>query len=88
MAFNLGASSLTTTIKIRATDSRNCPLSGTIVLNRLPAVEGNVVEVSFVKAKGDPLEWRRLFKKVVISCKDAVFRPEDTTPLLSQMEGT
>ena len=37
--------------------------------------EGTVelLEVRFVKVKGDPLEWRRFFKKVALLCKDAVY---------------
>ena len=70
--------------KIRSTDSRRCPLSGDIMLERMSGVEGQVLEVSFVKAKGDPVEWRRLFKKVVLLCKDVVFRPDESVALLSQ----
>ncbi|KAL2261796.1 hypothetical protein VTK26DRAFT_3343 [Humicola hyalothermophila] len=32
-----------------------------------------LLEVRFVKVKGDPLEWRRFFKKVALLCKDAVY---------------
>ena len=32
-----------------------------------------LLEVRFVKVKGDPLEWRRFFKQVVLLCKDAVY---------------
>ena len=42
-------------------------------------VKGNVmkgVHKSFVKASGDPLEWRRFFKRMAVLCQDAVFRPE------------
>jgi serine/threonine-protein kinase Chk1 len=35
-----------------------------------------VLDVRFVKIKGDPLEWRRFFKKVVVLCKDGVYVPE------------
>lgn len=61
-------------VKVRTVDSRGCQLSGTIMVEL--AAEG-LVEVEFVKASGDPLEWRRLFKKVVILCRDAVYRPEE-----------
>ena len=74
----------TAAIKIRATDSRKCPMSGNIVIERMQGVEGQVLEVNFVKARGDPVEWRRLFKKIVVICKDAVFRPDDSMALLSQ----
>jgi len=61
-------------VKVRTVDSRGCQLSGSIMIE--VAAEG-LVEVEFVKASGDPLEWRRLFKKVVILCRDAVYRPEE-----------
>ncbi|KAL2129579.1 hypothetical protein VTI74DRAFT_7567 [Chaetomium olivicolor] len=32
-----------------------------------------LLEVRFVKVKGDPLEWRRFFKKVALLCRDAVY---------------
>ena len=66
----------TTWIKIRTSDSRNCLLSGDVVIERMAGAEGDLLEVNFVKAKGDPVEWRRLFKKVVVLCKDAVYKPE------------
>lgn len=72
-------------IKIRTTDTRNCPITGDVSIEIIEEVEGNLVEVNFVKAKGDPLEWRRLFKKVVILCKDAVYRPDEQPGLLSQL---
>lgn len=70
------ASNGVTWIKLRTSDSRNCLLRGDILIERLPGFEEDMFEVSFVKAKGDPVEWRRLFKKVVVLGKDAVFRAE------------
>ena len=63
-------------IKIRTADSRNCPMSGDVVIERLTSADDYILEVNFVKAKGDPVEWRRFFKKVVVLCKDAVYKPE------------
>ena len=60
-------------IKVRAQDSRACTLNGNISVE---LVAESLVEVSFVKGTGDPLEWRRLFKKVAVLCKDAVYKPE------------
>lgn len=60
-------------IKLRTSDSRGCPLSGSIMCE---AVGEGYLEIEFVKASGDPLEWRRLFKKVVVLCRDAVYVPE------------
>ena len=39
--------------------------------------EDSFLEVRFVKLKGDPLEWRRFFKKVVLLCREAVYVPGD-----------
>lgn len=61
-------------IKIKTVDSRSCQLSGSIMTE---AAGQGLVEVEFVKASGDPLEWRRLFKKIVVLCRDAVYRPEE-----------
>ena len=38
-----------------------------------------LLEIHFVKFKGDPLEWRRFFKKVVVLCKDGVFIPRSSS---------
>ncbi|EER44021.1 serine/threonine protein kinase [Histoplasma capsulatum H143] len=62
-----------TLIRIRTQDDRKCPLHGNIIIESI--TEGHV-EVEFVKVKGDPLEWRRFFKKVAILCKDVVFKPD------------
>jgi len=37
--------------------------------------EEELLEVRFIKMVGDPLEWRRLFKKVAVLCKDAIVKP-------------
>jgi len=60
-------------IPIKTRDQRNQLLVGTVNVER---VEDEVLEVRFLKAKGDPLEWRRLFKKVAVLCKDGILRPE------------
>ena len=72
---NLPVSSTATecTIRVRAHDSRGQPLSGNITAE---LVAEGLVDVSFIKGTGDPLEWRRLFKKVAVLCKDAVYKPE------------
>lgn len=61
-------------IKIKTVDSRGCLMSGSIMVG---VVAEGIIEVEFVKASGDPLEWRRFFKKMVVLCRDAVFRPEN-----------
>lgn len=62
-------------IKVRMLDDRHCSLSGDIVVDRYITGEQELLEVRFVKVKGDPLEWRRFFKKVVVLCKDGVYIP-------------
>ena len=71
-------------IKIRATDTRQCPLTGDVAIEKVAGVNAHLLEVNFVKAKGDPVEWRRFFKKVVLLCKDAVYKPDEQRGLLSQ----
>ncbi|KFZ09757.1 hypothetical protein V501_05486 [Pseudogymnoascus sp. VKM F-4519 (FW-2642)] len=64
-------------IKVKTTDGRGCSLNGDILVERYDGGSevGQLLEVRFVKIKGDPLEWRRLFKNVVILCKDGVYVP-------------
>ncbi|KAA8574963.1 hypothetical protein EYC84_004192 [Monilinia fructicola] len=62
-------------VKVRAMDSRRCGMSGEIVLDTYETEERELVEVRFVKVKGDPLEWRRFFKRVVVACKEGVYIP-------------
>ncbi|KAI9837119.1 MAG: hypothetical protein M1819_000770 [Sarea resinae] len=78
-ASNVSQSSLsgrdeTAWIKVKTTDGRHCALSGDIVVDKMLGDIG-LMEVRFVKAKGDPLEWRRFFKRVVVLCKEGVYRP-------------
>jgi serine/threonine-protein kinase CHEK1 len=61
-------------IKIRTVDGRSCAMSGKIVVC---VISEGAVEVTFLKASGDPLEWRRFFKRVAGLCQDAVCRPDD-----------
>ncbi|KAK4136665.1 Pkinase-domain-containing protein [Trichocladium antarcticum] len=59
-------------LKVRTLDGRRQGLHGDVLVERwrgAPVVCG----VRFVKVKGDPLEWRRFFKQVVLLCKDAVY---------------
>jgi serine/threonine-protein kinase CHEK1 len=64
-------------IKVRMTDERHCSLNGDIVIDKYNVgnEEQGLLEVRFVKVKGDPLEWRRFFKKVVVLCKEGVYVP-------------
>ena len=69
-------SSETVWIKIRTSDHRKCPLSGDVVIESTQYAEGVLLTVDFVKAKGDNLQWRRLFKNVVYYCREAVLIPQ------------
>ncbi|CZR55194.1 related to protein kinase chk1 [Phialocephala subalpina] len=62
-------------IKVKTLDGRQCSLSGDIVVDTYATGEAELLEVRFVKVKGDPLEWRRFFKNVVVLCKDGVYVP-------------
>lgn len=73
-------------------DSRKCPIAGDIVIESTGILkdgyegreagggeedeEGEFLECRFVKVKGDPVEWRRLFKKVCLAGKEGVWAPE------------
>ena len=59
-------------IRIVMHDSRGQGLKGSVVVERW---NQEAFEVRFVKATGDPLEWRRLFKKICVHCKDAILVP-------------
>ncbi|KAK4042223.1 kinase-like domain-containing protein [Parachaetomium inaequale] len=70
------------TLKVRTLDGRRQGLHGDVLVDRYRVLaspggeeEGEVelLEVRFVKVKGDPLEWRRFFKKVALLCRDAVY---------------
>ncbi|KAJ0167348.1 Serine/threonine-protein kinase chk1 [Colletotrichum tanaceti] len=73
---NLSAEHIVT-IKIKALDERRQSMHGEIHVDRhrLPEEE-ELLDIRFVKIKGDPLEWRRFFKKIVVLCKDGVYVPE------------
>ncbi|KAL9596684.1 MAG: hypothetical protein Q9219_005643 [cf. Caloplaca sp. 3 TL-2023] len=64
-------------LKIRTKDTRNCLMSGDIMIQKMDGIDGHMLEVNFIKVKGDPLEWRRFFKKIVVLCQDTVYKPED-----------
>ncbi len=66
-------------IKVRTLDGRGQGLHGEVLVDRFRVPGEEVVElleVRFVKVKGDPLEWRRFFKKVALLCRDAVYSGE------------
>ncbi|KAG6035818.1 hypothetical protein E4U41_005916 [Claviceps citrina] len=64
-------------IKVKAVDGRQQSLHGEIQVDKQPLPDGSdILDVRFVKIKGDPLEWRRFFKKIVVLCRDGVYVPE------------
>ncbi|RJE21166.1 Serine threonine-protein kinase CHK1, partial [Aspergillus sclerotialis] len=79
---SVGAGDSYAMIRVLTRDGRMCTLQGKIVVNAVAAgygdgsgEEGEIFEIEFLKTKGDPLEWRRFFKKVAVLCKDAVYVP-------------
>jgi len=65
------------TLRVRTTDGRRQGLHGEILVDKYYLPEDQeLLEVRFVKVKGDPLEWRRFFKKMVLLCKDGIFSNE------------
>lgn len=63
-------------VRVKMADGRRQGLNGHIVVEKVWYDEFTPYsEVRFVKASGDPLEWRRFFKNVVVSVGDVVLRP-------------
>lgn len=76
---NLQSSDHITTIRLKTVDGRNQSLHGEVMVDRFMVGESSgaeLLEVRFVKIKGDPLEWRRFFKKVALLCKDGIYKDE------------
>ncbi|ETS75188.1 hypothetical protein PFICI_13672 [Pestalotiopsis fici W106-1] len=73
----VGQGDLVATLKVKTVDGRKQSLHGEIIIDRI-RLQGDqeLLEVRFVKVKGDPLEWRRFFKNVVLLCKDGVYKPD------------
>lgn len=64
-------------VRVKMADGRRQGLNGHIVVERMVVDGHRMSEVRFVKASGDPLEWRRFFKNVVICVGEAVIvRPD------------
>ncbi|SCV02687.1 LAME_0H04170g1_1 [Lachancea meyersii CBS 8951] len=60
------------TIQVKTKDRKGWDLSGNITLFYL---ERYVVLLYFNRRKGDPLEWRRLFRSISVLCRDLIFIP-------------
>lgn len=65
----------TVNLSFMAQDRRRGLLRGVVQCNKL-ASSTQFVEVSFVRSGGDQVEWRHLFKKVVLLCRDSVYISE------------
>ncbi|KAK3393645.1 kinase-like domain-containing protein [Podospora didyma] len=64
-------------LTLKTLDGRRQSLHGTVLVSKYALPEGQeLLEVHFVKIKGDPLEWRRFFKKVAVLCKDGIYNSE------------
>ncbi|TKA72948.1 hypothetical protein B0A55_07543 [Friedmanniomyces simplex] len=68
--------------RIKTLDARQQLLQGDIVVERVQIGSGEwgvalmeVLEVRFLKAKGDPVGWRRVFKEVAVLCREAIPQP-------------
>ncbi len=65
------------TLRFRTEDSRRQGLHGEISVDKYYLPDNQeLLEVQFVKVKGDPLEWRRFFKQVALLCKDGIYSNE------------
>jgi serine/threonine-protein kinase Chk1 len=65
-------------LRVKMADGRRQGLNGHVVVERIMVGQEWMSEVRFVKASGDPLEWRRFFKNVVVCVGDAVVvRPDN-----------
>ncbi|KAF2740877.1 Pkinase-domain-containing protein [Polyplosphaeria fusca] len=63
-------------VRVKMADGRRQGLNGHVVVERITCSGDKISEVRFVKASGDPLEWRRFFKRVVVLMGEAVLRPD------------
>lgn len=65
------------TVHVRAVDGRGQAMHGDILIDKQRFGDDmELLDVRFVKVRGDPLEWRRFFKNVVLLCKDGVYVAE------------
>lgn len=62
-------------IGIKTVDRRHSSLNGTIIINLINA---KLKVLEFQRKRGDPLEWRRLFKKIALFCKEIILIPHNS----------
>ncbi|CCE66107.1 hypothetical protein TPHA_0O01400 [Tetrapisispora phaffii CBS 4417] len=73
LSSSMGAASVfPVTINIKTDDFTGLLLSGVISINK---VQEDLKIISINRKSGDPLEWRRLFKKLALLCRNLVFIP-------------
>ncbi|KAH3682064.1 hypothetical protein WICPIJ_006965 [Wickerhamomyces pijperi] len=60
-------------ISVQILDRRKMPLKGNLMISM---ATDSLKKMDFVKTRGDPLEWRRLFKRVVLLCRQCVYLGE------------
>lgn len=60
-------------VSIQILDRRKMPLKGNLMIT---LATDSLKKIDFVKTRGDPLEWRRLFKRVVLLCRQCVYLGE------------
>lgn len=60
-----------TSLRVKALDTTGCQLLGHLTLHQSSSRE--IVIVEFTKRKGDPQQFRRLFKIIVYQCREAVY---------------
>lgn len=69
-------------IWVKTLDANKLPIQGQVVVEKIIRYGGTAsgvgesefLETRFLKLKGDPLGWRRLFKQVAVLCKDGVLQ--------------
>ncbi|KAK0984102.1 Chk1 protein kinase [Friedmanniomyces endolithicus] len=67
--------------RIKTADARQQELQGDVMVEQVQlGFDGGLgaLEVRFLKAKGDPVGWRRLFKEVAVLCREGIPRPRRT----------
>lgn len=59
-------------INIKTLDRKGASLYGTVSIK---IVQENLKSLEFERKSGDPLEWRRLFKRIALFCRDIILVP-------------
>lgn len=59
-------------INLRTQDGRGSNLNGVVIIK---IVRENLKSINFERKTGDPLDWRRLFKKIALFCREIILVP-------------